>query len=276
MPVLASSVQVGAQPTAAFRMPLRVVDEPVSARGARARCAQCALNTTCTPDGLSSRESEDFASLISRDKRLRVGQALYHAGDPFHSLYVVKTGALKTVVLTDDGREQITGFHFPGDVLGIDAIGSLAHYSEASALNDASVCAIPFASLRRMSRQVEALQNHLHRLLAHEVVRDQGVMLLLGRMHADERVAAFLLNISERLQLRGLSPLEFLLPMVREDIGNYLGLSLETVSRVFSRLRGARVIEADNRRVRILDIDALRAVIGGGQAANGVRWNLVQ
>lgn len=276
MPATASSVQVTVQPAPSFRLPLRAVDEPGSALGARARCAQCALNATCTPEGLSSRESEAFASLFSRDKRLRAGHALYHAGDPFHSLYVVKAGALKTVVLTDDGREQITGFHFPGDVLGMDAIGALVHHSEASALVDTSVCAMSFASLKRMSREVASVQTHLHRLLANEVVRDQGVMLLLGRMHADERVAAFLLNISERLKLRGLSPLEFSLPMVREDIGNYLGLSLETVSRVFSRLRGARVIEADNRHVHILNVDALRAVIGGGQAANGIRWNLAQ
>jgi CRP/FNR family transcriptional regulator, anaerobic regulatory protein len=125
------------------------------------------------------------------------------------------------------------------------------------------VCAIPFAQLMRLSQRVEHLQTYVQRLLAREVVRDQGLMLLLGRMQADERVAAFLLNLSKRYKARGYSPFEFTLSMAREEIGNYLGLTLETVSRCFSRMKSAGVLEVENRHIRILDIDALQKVIGG-------------
>jgi CRP/FNR family transcriptional regulator len=183
----------------------------------------------------------------------------------FTHLYFVKTGSLKTVVLLDDGRVQVTGFHFAGDVLAIDAISSTNHPSEAIALVDTHVCAITFASLARLSRRVEHLQTWLQRLLAREVVRDQGLMLLLGRMHADERVAAFLMNLSNRFRARGYSAQEFNLPMAREDIGNYLGLTLETVSRCFSRLKATGVLDVDNRHIRIVNGDALKDAISANE-----------
>jgi CRP/FNR family transcriptional regulator len=225
-------------------------------------CEHCALAAVCVPEELALQERQDFTALIFQHKRLRAGETLFHAGESFAHLYFVKTGSLKTVVLLDDGREQVTGFHFAGDVLGIDAISSPHHPSEAVAMTDTHVCAIPFAQLTQLSYRVEHLQTWLRRLLAREVVRDQGLMLLLGRMHAEERVAAFLMNLSNRFRARGYSGQEFTLPMAREDIGNYLGLTLETVSRCFSRLKNARVLEVDNRRIRITDIDALKGAVG--------------
>lgn len=224
-------------------------------------CEHCALNAICLPEGLASGERQEFTALIFQHKRLRAGEALYHAGESFSHLFFVKTGSFKTVVLLDDGREQVTGFHFAGDVLGIDAISSPNHPSQAVALTDTHVCAIPFASLTQLSRRVEHLQTYVQRLLAREVVRDQGLMLLLGRMNADERVAAFLMNLSSRFRARGYSPQEFTLTMAREDIGNYLGLTLETVSRCFSRLKNAGVLDVDNRRIRIVDINALKCAL---------------
>lgn len=244
----------------AMRQQLRVVE---SATGVRSTCSQCALHALCLPEGLEEADQKEFTTLIFQHKRLRAGQALFRAGEPFTHLCFVKTGSVKTVMLLDDGREQVTGFHFAGDVLGIDAISSTAHPSEAHALEDTHVCAIPFAAVSRLSRRVEHLQTWLQRLLARELVRDQGLMLLLGRMNADERVAVFLRNLSRRFQARGCSPREFTLPMAREDIGNYLGLTLETVSRCFSRLKNAGVIEVDNRHIRILNVDALHNAVGG-------------
>jgi CRP/FNR family transcriptional regulator, anaerobic regulatory protein len=229
-------------------------------------CERCALNALCLPEGLAGKERQAFTSLIFQRQRLKAGQALYHAGEPFTNLYFVKTGSLKSVVLLDDGREQVTGFHFAGDALGIDAISSPAHPSEAVALEETHVCAIPFAQLARLSQRVEPLQSHVRRLLARELVRDQGVMLLLGRMQADERVAAFLLNVSQRFKARGYSPYEFTLPMARDEIGNYLGLTLETVSRCFSRLKSAGVIGVAGRQIHILNPRALQQVIGGRES----------
>ena len=242
---------------------LRVVDADVVASG----CERCALSAVCVPDELSGSDRREFTGLIFQHKRLRAGDTLFHAGDAFNHLYFVKTGSFKTVVLLDDGREQVTGFHFAGDVLGIDAISSPSHPSEAVALADAHVCWVSFAALARLSRRVETLQNYLQRLLAREVVRDQGLMLLLGRMSAEERVAAFLMNLSNRFHARGYSAEVFTLAMPREDIGNYLGLTLETVSRCFSRLKNASVLEVDNRNIRILDFDALRNATRGGKCA---------
>lgn len=252
--------RVGISPSINLRAHVRVIDPSARARNA---CQHCASNGICLPEGLAGSEREDYTALVFQHKRLQAGQALFRAGETFSNLYFVKTGALKTVVLLDDGREQVTGFHLAGDVLGVDAISSPAHPSEAVALEDTQVCAIAFAQLMRMSQRVEHLQTYVQRLLAREVVRDQGLMLLLGRMQADERVAAFLLNMSQRFKARGYSPWEFSLPMAREEIGNYLGLTLETVSRCFSRFKSAGMLAVENRHIRILDADALRKVIGG-------------
>ena len=246
---------------------LRVVDNAVSARNS---CERCALNGVCLPEGLDGKARQEFTSLIFQHKRLRAGQALFRAGEAFHHLYFVKTGSLKTVVLLNDGREQVTGFHFAGDTLGVDAISSPVHPSEAIAIEETNVCAISFTQLTHMSQRVEYLQAYLQRLLAREVMRDQGLMLLLGRMHAEERVATFLVSLSRRFKARGYSPLEFTLPMAREEIGNYLGLTLETVSRCFSRLKCAGVLAVDNRRISIRNFDALQKVVGGREGGYGV------
>lgn len=246
---------------------LRIVDEAISPITS---CEHCALNGVCLPEGLAGKERQAFAELIFHPRRLHAGQALFRAGETFNNLYFVKTGSLKTVVLLDDGREQVTGFHLAGDALGVDAISSPTHPSEAIALEDTNVCAIPFAQLNRLSQRVEHLQMYVQRLLAREVVRDQGLMLLLGRMQADERVAAFLVNMSRRFKARGYSPVEFTLSMAREEIGNYLGLTLETVSRCFSRLKSAGVLQVETRHIRILNPDALQKVIGGREYSHSV------
>jgi CRP/FNR family transcriptional regulator len=267
---VAVQTQVAASPVAVTSMTpmrpnLRVVGASARARNS---CQCCALNGLCLPEGLAGKEREDFTALIFQHKRLQAGQGLFRTGEAFANLYFVKTGSLKTVVLLDDGREQVTGFHFAGDVLGVDAISSPSHPSEAVAMEDTQVCAISFAQLMRMSQRVEHLQTYVQRLLAREVVRDQGLMLLLGRMQADERVAAFLLNVSQRFKARGYSPLEFTLPMAREEIGNYLGLTLETVSRCFSRFKSAGLLTVDNRHIRIVNADALHKVIGARETVH--------
>ena len=227
--------------------------------GARsAACALCAHAGLCLPQGLSDAERAEFTALIAPHRRLSAGEVLYRAGEAFTHLYLVKTGAFKTVVMLPDGREQITGFHFAGDMMGLDAMASAAHPSEAVALEDAALCAVPRVPLAQLARRVERVQTHVERLLAREVVRDQGVMLLLGRMTADERVAVFLHSLSVRFRARGYSPQEFNLPMAREDIGNYLGLTLETVSREFSKLRKAGVLAVDGKHIRILQPAALQ------------------
>lgn len=222
-------------------------------------CTQCAHSALCLPEHFSDAERAEFAALIVPHRRLAAGEALYRAGEAFTQLFLVKTGAFKTVVMLPDGREQITGFHFAGDMMGLDAMASDAHPSEAIALEDATLCALPRAPLAQLARRAESVQGHIERLLAREVVRDQGVMLLLGRMTADERVAVFLQSLTARFRARGYSPHEFHLPMAREDIGNYLGLTLETVSRALSKMRKAGVLAVDGKHIRVLQPAALQA-----------------
>lgn len=231
----------------------------------KASCDYCRHNAVCVPEGLDAGERDEFLGLVFQHKRLAIGERLYRAGDTFSHLYYVKTGALKSVMMLHDGRDQITGFNLSGDTLGIDAIGSSAHPSEAVALEESWICAIPYTNLMQLSRRAEPVQDYVQRLLSRELVRDQGVMMLLGRMQADERVASFLLNLAQRYKARGLSQYEFTLPMVRGDIGNYLGLTLETVSRCLSRLKKSGLIEVDNRLLHIIDHAALQQVIGATQ-----------
>ncbi len=200
--------------------------------------------------------------MVNRRRPIRRGDYLYRSGAALESLYAIRSGFMKSCVLHEDGREQVAGFHMMGDLMGLDAIGSERHICDAVALEDSEVCEIPLAVLERLSRDMRSLQQHFHRILSREIVRDHGVMLLLGTMRAEERLAAFLLNLSQRFAARGYSPTEFYLRMTRQDIGSYLGLKLETISRALSRFHEEKLIEVRTRHLKILDMEALRALIG--------------
>ena len=193
---------------------------------------------------------------------MRRGDYLYRAGMPFRSLFAVRSGFLKSHVLHDDGREQVTGFHMMGEFVGMDAISTDVHTCDAVALEDSDICEIPFSTLEEFSRTVPILQRHLHKIMSREIVRDHGVMLLLGSMKAEERLATFLLNLSQRYCARGYSGMSFHLRMTREEIGSYLGLKLETVSRVLSKFDEEGFITVQNKLIEFKDVAALKAVIG--------------
>ncbi|HUF79822.1 MAG TPA: fumarate/nitrate reduction transcriptional regulator Fnr [Burkholderiales bacterium] len=227
----------------------------------RAACASCSLRELCLPAGLEPQELEKLDRLVSQRRRLRKGENLYSAGMPLTALHAVRSGFLKSCVLHEDGREQVAGFHMMGDLLGLDAIGGNRHVSDAVALEDSEVCEISFPLFEQLSRDSPCLQQQLNRLMSREIIRDQGVMLLLGSMRADERLAAFLLNLAQRFAARGYSATEFNLRMTRQEIGSYLGLKFETVSRAFSGFHDRRLIEVRQRHVRIVDPAGLRRVL---------------
>jgi CRP/FNR family transcriptional regulator len=220
-------------------------------------CASCRLRDQCLPQGLSEAGANEFRSLIFSHRRLKFGQALYRSGEIFEAVYLVRAGFLKTVVLLEDGREQVTGLYMPGDMLGMDGIASGTHSSDAIALVDSDICVVPYERLEAMTNDERPMRRHLNRMLSHEIVREQRMMLLLGTMSAEERVAAFLLNLSQRFSARGFSGSEFVLRMTREEIGSLLGMKLETVSRIFSRFQKDRLIEIDGKHVRIVSIEGL-------------------
>jgi CRP/FNR family transcriptional regulator len=224
-------------------------------------CSSCSLRELCLPMGLSREEIEQLDQLVYTRRRVKRGENLYRAGDGFNSLYAVRSGFFKSNVILEDGRDQVTGFHMPGEILGLDGIGTERHTCNALALEDGEVCVIPFSRLEEVSREVRNLQHQFHKVMSREIVRDQGVMMLLGTMRAEERLAAFLLNLSQRFVARGYSPSEFHLRMTREEIGSYLGLKLETVSRIFSKFQEQGLIAVQQKHIRILNTDGLKDLL---------------
>jgi CRP/FNR family transcriptional regulator, anaerobic regulatory protein len=221
-------------------------------------CSNCNLRELCMPIGLEVSEMKKLDEMIEKRRQVKQGQMLYANGDPFTSLYAVRTGFFKTCVVNEDGREQVTGFQMAGEIIGLDGIVSDQHSCNAIALEDAEVCIMPFASVEDLSREIPALQRHVHRIMSREIVRENGMMMMLGNMRAEERLAAFLLNLVQRLHARGFSQSEMVLRMTREEIGSYLGLKLETISRTFSKLSDDGIIEVKQRYVKILAPDALK------------------
>jgi len=224
-------------------------------------CSNCNLRELCLPLGLSDLELIKVDELVSARKRLKRGEHLYRVGQPFDAIYAIRSGFFKTDVLVEDGRDQVTGFQMTGELLGLDGISTEAHTCNAVALEDSEVCTIPFSNLEGLSREIHTLQHHFHKVMSREIVRDHGVMMLLGMMRAEERLAAFLLNLSQRFTARGYSPAEFNLRMTREEIGSYLGLKLETVSRAFSRFQEDGLIAVQQKHVRILSTAGLKKLM---------------
>ena len=234
----------------------------VSINSLRSHCATCSMRTLCLPVGLSETDVARLDALLGNRLKLRKGDTLFRHGATFAALYAVKLGSLKTTVLSDDGREQVAGYHMPGDILGLDGVGDDRHGCEATALEDTELCVIPFDRVEELARGVPALQHNLHKFLSREIERDHRVMLLLGSMRAEQRLAAFLLNLSERYRCRGYSSTDFVLRMTREEIGSYLGLKLETVSRLFSRFQQEGLLNVAGRSVKINDLSTLKQLVG--------------
>ena len=224
-------------------------------------CSNCNLRELCLPFGLSLEELERLDDLISTRRKIRRGDHLYRAGDQFDAIYAIRSGFFKTDVLLEDGRDQVTGFQMAGELLGLDGISTEHHTCNAIALEDSEICAIPFSRLESLSREIHTLQHHFHKVMSREIVRDHGVMMLLGTMRAEERLAAFLLNLSQRFTARGFSHAEFYLRMTREEIGSYLGLKLETVSRAFSKFQEEGHIAVQQKHIRILNVNGLKALM---------------
>jgi CRP/FNR family transcriptional regulator len=222
------------------------------------------MREICLPVGLSREDLEhiDHRLVASRHKVGR-GETLFRAGDHFDSIYAVWTGFFKTVVSIANGREQVTGFQMAGELIGLSGIDSGFHEVDAVALEDSQVCVIPFGELEALGREIPALQTQFHKMMSREIAADHQVMLQLGSMHAEERVAAFLLNLMHRLQSRGFSASCVLLRMSREEIGSFLGLQLETVSRTLSRFQASGLLVVRQRQIEITDAPGLQRLLDG-------------
>ena len=224
-------------------------------------CSNCNLRDLCMPIGLSAEELMRVDELVTRRPIIKRGTTLFRNGEKFSSLYAIRSGFFKTSVTTEDGRDQVTGFQMAGEIMGLDGIVNDHHTCDAIAIEDAEVCVLPFERIEEISREVKALQHHVHKIMSREIVREHGVMLLLGNMRAEERLAAFLLNLVQRLHARGFSQSDLVLRMTREEIGSYLGLTLETVSRTFSKFADDGLIAVNQRHIHIQNADALKRMV---------------
>ena len=251
----------GARPASAPKV-IHVSNIPALRSDAfKVACSSCNLRELCLPVSLSRPDLERLDSLVSVRRTVARGGALFRAGEPFQSLYAVRTGFFKTCVSSEDGRDQVTGFQMAGELLGLDGIGTDHHTCDALALEDSQVCVIPYGQLEELSREFTDLQHQFHKIMSREIVRDHGVMLLLGSMRAEERLAAFLLNLTQRLRARGFSGSSLVLRMTREEIGSYLGLKLETVSRTFSRFQEEGLLDVKQRQIEVLDSAGLQRLV---------------
>ena len=223
-------------------------------------CADCRLASICLPISLQLEDISKLDDIIQRGRPVHRGDHVYRAGEEFQSVYALRSGAIKTIKITEDGQEQVTGFYLPGEIIGMDGLATNSHSNSAIALETSAICDIPFSRLEELSAKVPNLQRRFFQLMSKEITQDQQLITLLSKNSAEERIASLLLSISSRNHNRGLSATDFFLPMSRSDIGNFLGLTIETVSRVFSRLHKQELIHLDKKHVVIQDIDSLRNI----------------
>ncbi len=241
-------------------------------RAPNVSCGDCSLNSLCLPIALEAEEIERLDGIVERGKPLHKGDFVYTQDQAFASIFAVRSGSFKSYSMSDDGTELVTGFYFPGDVLGMDGIGRNRHASSAMALETSSICEIPFDNLGQLSLQIPSLQQHCFQLISHEIVEDRQLLALISKSNAEERVATFLMSISNRKARHRLSPTRFRLAMNRVDMGNYLGLTVETVSRVLSKLQKSGVLSVDHKEIHINELEQLRAMSAlDGQFLEGAR-----
>ena len=235
----------------------------ISISSIKAACKDCSLRELCLPLGLSEPDISALDKLIKRRRTLKKGEMLYRHGDPLRALYAIRSGSLKTTGLIEDGRAQVTGFYLPGELLGMDAINADQHPCNAEALETSEVCDIPYTALEELAQKVPGLQHQLLRIMSREIVRDEDMLMMLGRMSAEERLASCLMSFSRRLARLGDSVVEFKLSMSRQDLGDYLGLALETVSCLLTRFQDEGLISVHGRQIVLRNITRLRSMAAG-------------
>ncbi|MFD1383971.1 fumarate/nitrate reduction transcriptional regulator Fnr [Rhodanobacter aciditrophus] len=226
------------------------------------QCQNCSLSALCLPIALADEDVNRLDQIIERKRPLKKGELLFRQGQEFDSVFAVRTGTLKTFNITNTGEEQITGFYCPSELLGLSGIDNNTYPVSAKALETTTVCEIPFAHLEQLTAQIPSLKHQIFRLMSRKICDDQQMMVLLGKKNADEKVASFLMNLSHRFKKRGYSATSFRLSMSRSEIGNYLGLAVETVSRVMTRFQKNGLIDVDGKEITIVDLPEMEKLVG--------------
>ncbi|MDF2182886.1 fumarate/nitrate reduction transcriptional regulator Fnr [Neptuniibacter sp. CAU 1671] len=225
-------------------------------------CKTCSLSSLCLPVSLNMTEMERLDDIIEKSKPLKKGDHLFTQGTPFTSIYAIRAGSVKTYTLTNEGEEQITGFFFPGELVGMSGFDCSEYPVSAKVLETTTVCEIPFDRLDDLSGQLPELRRQVMRSMSKEIREEQQMMLLLSKKNADERIATFLIKLSQRFKQRGYSETSFRLSMSRNEIGNYLGLAVETVSRIFTRFQKNELLSVEGKEVHLTHLKELYQLSG--------------
>ena len=240
----------------------KIISRRITSGRCAIHCQDCSISQLCIPFSLTHHELDQLDNIIERKKPIQKGHTLFESGEVLKSLYAIRSGTIKSYTITEQGDEQITGFHLPGDLVGFDAINTGQHQSFAQALETAMVCEIPFETLDELSGKMPSLRQQMMRLMSGEIKNDQEMILLLSKKNAEERLAAFIYGLSRRFALRGFSPREFRLTMTRSDIGNYLGLTVETISRLLGRLQKNGILAVNGKYITIENHELLSQLVG--------------
>jgi CRP/FNR family transcriptional regulator len=238
-------------------------NKKLSTEEIKVACSECSLTELCLPHGMDTDELETLEQFIKRLSPLQPVQHLYRAGDVGHALFAVRSGCLKSYCTTEDGEEQVLGFTLPGELVGLDGLYNGRYTSNSIALETASVCALPYDQLEVLCQRLPSLHRQVMRIIGKEITNGHQMLMLLGKRSAEERLASFLISLSARYKLRGLSATEFNLPMSRQDIGNYLGLAIETVSRLFAHFQQTQMLTVRRRQIVLKDLGKLKAMVEG-------------
>ena len=236
-----------------------VYDSNLIAKSNAENCRNCIARPFCLNQRLNHSDLLEYESFI-KHRTLRRGDRLFRQGEPLTSLYVIRSGSFKAYLMSDDGEQQITGFHFSGELLGMDGLRDGHQVCYADALETSSICELPYRSFEKLMDRIPLLRKEFIRYATAELAREKSALLVLGKMVAERKLANFFLDISSAMHDRGRSSSNFVLSMQRQDIGNYLGLAIETVSRLISRFQYAKLLEINHRQIRILDRPRLVAL----------------
>lgn len=238
--------------------PARARNSPLAGDGDAFRfCTTCAFSATCLQSGYDKSKLRDLHVLVEHVGPFAEGEHLFREGDAFTAIAAVRAGTVKTYVTDTEGREQVQGFYLPGEIIGLNAISQARYPCNAVAMDSVSLCRFSFSTMSALATRMPGLQQQLFRLLSQDIGK---AALLAGNYTADERMAAFLISLSQRYAACGFSPNRFRLTMTRTDIGNYLRLASETVSRVFRRFNDERLIRVERREIELLGRPALEAL----------------
>ena len=229
----------------------------------KASCSNCNLHELCLPRGLDQNDMEKLEYVVKGSRPIHKGKHIFRANDPFVSFYAVRSGSLKAYIIDESGEEQIIGFYFPGEILGFDAIDKHHHTCSAVAMETSTYCSLAYEKINEICKEVPDLQNQMFRLMSRELTNENKLLLTINKRTAEERIATFLVSLSGRFQKLGYSAKEYNLPMSRQEIGNYLGLTIETVSRIFSKFQRNGLVSINRKAIRIEDLSTLNAICNG-------------